>query len=88
MTEPTHLRFVEDTPPGPAAADIGPSYVEMARAIAAICATRVLLLIAVLTGSVIWVWTTWQPTQDRLFVAVAFSLVFVLPQVFLYHRKG
>jgi uncharacterized membrane protein len=88
MTEPHRLQFVPDPPAGPTEADIGPSYVEMARAVAAICATRVLLLIAVLTGSVVWAWTTYQPTQDRLFVAIAFSVFFVLPQVVLYHRKG
>ena len=87
MTEQITRLFAESQPPA-VEDEISPSFVEMARAIAAICATRVLLLIAVLTGSVIWAWTTWQPTQDRLFVAVAFSLVFVRPQVFLYHRKG
>lgn len=86
MTEPTPL-FAERQP-GPAESDISPSFVEMARALSAICATRVLLLIAVLTGSAIWLWTTFDPTRDRLLVAVAFSIVFVIPQVALYWRRG
>lgn len=77
-----------EQPAGPVEQDINPSFVEMARALSAICATRVLLLIAVLTGSAIWLWTTFDPTRDRLFVAVAFSIVFVIPQVALYWRRG
>jgi uncharacterized membrane protein YcjF (UPF0283 family) len=64
------------------------TFVEQARAVANICATRILLMIAVMTGSVIWIWATYQPTQDRLLVASAFSVVFVLPQVILYYRRG
>jgi hypothetical protein len=67
---------------------VNATFVQQARTVAAICATRMLLMIAVLTGSVIWIWATWMPTQDRLYVAVAFSAVFVLPQVILYYRKG
>jgi hypothetical protein len=77
-----------DTQPGPAEQDIGPGFVQMARAIASIAATRMLLLITVLTGAAIWVWTVYDPTRDRLFAAIAFSLVFVLPQVALYWRRG
>jgi len=58
----THPLFAERQP-GPAESDINPSFVEMARALSAICATRVLLLIAVLTGSAIWLWTTFDPTR-------------------------
>lgn len=68
--------------------DITPSYVEMAQAIAAICASRMLLLIAVVTGAAIWGYTCYDPMRDRLYVAIAFSIVFVLPQVALYYRKG
>jgi hypothetical protein len=78
----------QDSQPGPEAEDISPSYVEMAKAVAAICATRMLLLIAVLTGAAIWIWTIYDPTRDRLFAAVAFSLVFVLPQTLLYWKRG
>lgn len=88
MTEPVVSRLFADKQPGPDVEDIGPDYISMARALAQICATRMLLMIAVLTGSAIWAWTTYQPTQDRLYVAIAFSLVFVLPQVALYWKRG
>jgi hypothetical protein len=84
--EPTRL-FAEPQP-GPQAADIGPELVHTARAVAAICATRMLLMIAVITGSAIWGFTIYDPARDRLYAAVAFSLVFVLPQVALYWRRG
>ena len=74
--------------PGPTADDLTASYVETARAIAQICATRILLLIAVLAGVGVWAITIWEPTHDRLYAAIAFSLVFVLPQVGLYWRRG
>ena len=41
-----------------------------------------------MTGAAIWIWTTWQPTDERLYVAIAFSLVFVLPQVALFWKRG
>ena len=56
--------------------------------IAAVCATRMLLMIAVVTGAAIWAWTIYDPTRERLYAAVAYSLVFVLPQVALYWRRG
>jgi hypothetical protein len=87
MTEPVRKLF-SDVQPGPEADDIGPTFVETARAIAAICATRMLLLIAVLTGAAIWVFTVYDPTRDRLFAAIAFSVVFVTPLTILYWRKG
>ena len=77
-----------DKQPGPEVETIGPSYVEMARAIAAICATRILLLISVVTGSAIWVYAVFDPTRDRLYAAGAYSIVFVLPQILLYLKKG
>jgi uncharacterized membrane protein len=77
-----------DKQPGPDAEHIDANFIEMARSIAAICATRMLLMIAVVTGSVIWIWATYLPTQDRLYVAMAFSVVFVLPQVILYWKRG
>lgn len=88
MSEANVRPLFSDVQPGPAAADVSTDYVAMARAVAAICATRILLLIAVLTGAAIWAYTTWEPTTPRLYVAVAFSLVFVLPQVALYYRRG
>jgi hypothetical protein len=85
MTEPTPL-FTDRQPVTDQ--DVGPSFIEMARAVASIAATRMLLLIAVMTGSSIWIWTIADPTRDRLYAAIAFSIVFVVPQVALYWRKG
>lgn len=87
MTETVRQLFA-DKQPGPTADDVGPDYVAMAGAIAAICATRILLMIAVVTGAGIWGFTVWAPTQERLWAAVAFSIVFVIPQVALYWRRG
>jgi hypothetical protein len=83
-------RLFSDQQPGPAAEeDVTPSLVVMARAVASIAATRILLLIAVLTGSGIWTYTVMvDPSRDRLLAAIAFSLVFVIPQVALYWRRG
>lgn len=77
-----------DRQPGPEAEDISPSFVEMAKAVASIAATRMILLIAVLTGAAIWIWTIYDPSRDRLFAAIAFSLVFVLPMTVLYWKRG
>lgn len=85
MSEPARLF---EAPAGPAEADVSPQLVATARAVAAICATRMLLMIAVITGSAIWGWTIYDPMRDRLYAAIAFSLVFVLPQVALYWRRG
>jgi hypothetical protein len=87
MTDQVRQLFAEKQP-GPAIEDIGPTYIETARAIASICATRILLMIAVITGCGIWAWAVADPSRDRLYAAVAFSLVFVLPQVGLYWRRG
>ena len=86
MTEVRQL--FSDAQPGPTESHINPNFIEMARSIAAICATRMLLMVAVVTGAAIWIWTTWQPTDERLYVAIAFSLVFVLPQVALFWKRG
>ena len=87
MTEVRQL-FTDVQPPGPAESDVNSNFIEMARSIAAICATRALLMVAVATGAIIWIWATWQPTDERLHVAIAFSLVFVLPQVALFWKRG
>lgn len=86
MTEVRQL--FADSQPGPEAEDIGPSFIEAARAIARICATRMLLMICVVTGSIIWAYVCFDPTRERLYAAVAFSLFFVMPQVALYWRRG
>lgn len=87
MSEPVRQLFA-DKQPSPEVEDVGPSFVDTARAIASICATRILLLIAVVTGSAIWGFTIWAPSTDRLLAAIAFSLVFVLPQVALFWKRG
>jgi hypothetical protein len=88
MTEPNVRSLFSETQPGPSEDSVDRSFVAMARAVATIAATRMLLLIAVITGSAIWGWTIYDPARDRLYAAVAFSLVFVLPQVVLYWKRG
>ncbi len=87
MTESVTRLFAPEQP-GPDERDATPELIMMVRAVAAIAATRVLLLIAVLTGSAIWGWTVYDPTHDRIAAAVAFSIVFVIPQVALFWRRG
>ena len=87
MTDQT-IHFLPQSQSGPDATDINATFVQQARAIAAICATRMLLMVAVITGAMIWGYTIWDPARDRLYAAIAFSLVFVLPQVALYWRRG
>lgn len=86
MTEVRQL--FADQQPGPAAEEVTRDFVATARHIASICATRVLLLIAILAGVGVWGLTIYDPTDKRLVAAVAFSLVFVLPQTVLYWRRG
>jgi len=88
MSEVTPLFAGQQPQEGPTEQAATPEFVAMIRAVANIAATRILLLIAVLTGSAIWLWTTLDPSRDRLYVAVAFSIVFVLPQTLLYFRRG
>lgn len=85
--EPVHRLFAVQQP-GPVEADVTRDYVSMARAVAAICATRILLLIAVIAGTGVWGFTIIEPTRDRLLAAIAFSVAFVLPQVALYWKRG
>jgi hypothetical protein len=85
MSDPTPL-FADRQPVNEQ--EVGPSFIEMARAVASIAATRMLLLITVLTGAMIWIFTCYDPTRDRLYAAIAFSIVFVVPQVALFWRRG
>ena len=88
MTQIRQL-FSDEQPAGPVEDDVKPALIEMARAVAAIAATRTLLLIAVLTGAGIWGYTVVvDPTRDRLLAAIAYSVVFVIPQVALFWRRG
>jgi len=86
MSEVRQL-FADDQP-GPGAAEVTRDFVATARQVASICATRILLMIAILAGVGVWGLTIWDPTDKRLYAAVAFSLVFVLPQTVLYWRRG
>ena len=86
MTEVRQL--FQDAQPGPTESDVGPTFIEVARTISAICATRMLLMIAVVTGCGVWAYTVADPTRERLYAAVAYSLVFVLPQVALFWKRG
>jgi hypothetical protein len=86
MTEVRQL--FADAQPGPAAEEVTRDFVEVARRIASICATRLLLLVAVVAGVGVWGVTIWWPTTERLETAVAYSAAFVLPLVVLYWRRG
>ena len=69
-------------------ANVTPQYVAMARAVSQILATRVLLLIAVVTASGVWGYTIYDPLQLRIIAASAFSVLGVAPLIWLYFRKG
>jgi hypothetical protein len=90
LSEQSISRLFADNPPAAPIADDSNarSFIDVSRAIATICATRVLLLIAVITGAGIWGFTVYAPSSDRLYAAIAYSLVFVLPQVILYWQRG
>ncbi len=68
--------------------DVGPALLEMAQAIAHICATRVLLLLALVVASALWSVMVWQPTEMRMYAVVGFSALIVLPLVLLYWKRG
>jgi len=67
---------------------VTPQYVQMARAVSIILATRVLLLIAVITASGVWGYTIYDPLQLRIIAASCFSVLGVAPLIYLYFRKG
>ena len=81
-------QLFQDAQPGPTESDVTPNFIETARMIASICATRMLLMIAVVTGCGVWAYTVADPSRERLYAAIAFSIVFALPQVALYWRRG
>lgn len=81
-------KLFADAQPGPAEGDIGPTFIEVARTVSQICATRMLLMIAVVTGSAIWGYTIFEPSLDRIYAAVAFSIVFLGPLTILSLKKG
>lgn len=67
---------------------VTPQLVQMARAVSQILATRVLLMIAVITASGVWGYTIYDPLQLRIIAASAFSVLGVAPLIWLYHKKG
>jgi hypothetical protein len=77
-----------DPPAGPQADDATGEMVAMLQAIASICATRVLLMIAVLFGAGMWSFVVYDPSQLRIVAAAVYSGMTVLPLVALYWRKA
>jgi hypothetical protein len=82
------IRMLPDESLGPEAGDLTPELVRMARAISTICATRMLLLLAVVISAPIWCYTVFDPAPYRIAAAGAFSAVTVLPLVVLYFKRG
>ena len=80
--------IVSEEPAGPKDGDLTPSLLEMARAIASICATRVLLLLAVLFSGTGLVWTICDPTTLRIIASTAYAVVVVWPLTALFWRRG
>ncbi len=80
--------IVSEEPAGPKDADLTPSLIEMARAIASICATRILLLLAVLFSGTGLVWTIYDPTTLRITASTAYAVVVVWPLTALFWRRG
>ncbi len=86
---PVRPSFRIEPEPGPTREEhVNPALLEMAQAISRICATRILLLLAVVTSSGIWSYTVFEPTQLRIAAAGVFSVLTMFPLVFLYLRKG
>ena len=67
---------------------VTPQYIQMARAVSQILATRVLLLIAVVTAAVDWSYVVYAPTELRIVAGAVFSVLLGWPLVWLYFRKG
>lgn len=68
--------------------DVDAVWLNMAQAISRICATRVLLLLAVVTASAVWGYTVFDPTQLRIVAAGVFSFMTVWPLALLYFKRG
>ncbi len=91
LADPTgrpRFAIVSDEPAGPRDGDLSPSLLEMARAIASICATRILLLLAVLFSGTGLVWTIYDPTTLRIIASTAYAVVVVWPLTALFWRRG
>lgn len=68
--------------------DVQPAYVKMARQVSIILATRFLLLIGVVTASALWGVTIWRPEELRIIAASCFSVLGVMPLIWIYLKKG
>jgi hypothetical protein len=85
---PPRFQPVVDQPAGPSETDLTPSLIHMARAVAAICATRLLLLLAVLFSGVSLIWTIADPVQLRIIALGVYAGVVIWPLVVLNWRRG
>lgn len=75
--------------PGPMRTEhVNTALLETAQAISRILATRLLLLISVLTASAVWAVVVYEPSQLGIIAAGVYSVVGMWPLVFLYLRKG
>jgi hypothetical protein len=62
--------------------------VAMAKAVSRIVATRMLLLLAVVTASAVWAYAVYDPTQLRIVAGGVYSALIVWPLTWLYWQKG
>ena len=83
---PARLTFVERQPVEEQ--DVTPGLIEMARAVASIAATRILVLIAALGAVAIFLWAAWDPLPWRTATAATYAVLVQWPLVYLYLRKG
>jgi len=89
LPHPVPPRPLPDPPPGPARIEhVNPALLETAQALARILATRILLLIAVVTASLVWGWTVARPSELGIIAAGTYSVVGLWPLVFLYLKRG
>lgn len=86
---PRQPSFRIEPEPGPQRVeDVDSALLQMAQAIARICATRVLLLLAVVTAAGLWGYTVYDPSQLRIIAASLFSVLTMAPLVLLYWKRG
>jgi hypothetical protein len=83
--DPLKFSMVAETPPDTRSR---PDYVATITAALDMLGTRLLALIAVVAACAMWGWTTYDPTQIRIYAAAGFSVSVLLPTVLLYFRKG
>lgn len=89
MRRPLVRPVLPEPAPGPLRTEhVNTALLETAQAISRILATRLLLLIAVLTASAVWGVVVWEPSQLGIIAGGVYSVVSMWPLVFLYLRKG